>query len=577
MKRYRSTFLSVIFWAVMAVALFIFAFSLITVPNIQRDTYCRSDMDWYSSSGIPIDINNRSQIMSINRGYTYSIYFVADKDEENTTLAFKTNFSEVQVYINEKPVYSTKDNSNADKDGFFSFEAPVSGIHLADFEKVNKGDKITLKVDTFYKDTVFGVSNVLYGDSYDIVSYVFKKDIFGLLICVIVFAIGTLMFVFHFSFKNVISMHSIKYTACFSFLASLHVFSEWATLSFLFTVGNKAVYIIHALSFVYLFLPLIMFFTESVHYRTSTNMLRVSAVIQVIFILCITACAAFNVYDLHKSYRISEFVGLAQCIFIMIVLFYDMRKLKERRTSDLLLPVLHIVFNLCAIVGHILYDGNYISVLFIVSCLLFLSTVLIINMHEVASILRLSNEVEEMGKTAFTDALTGVGNTAAFNKKISHLEVVKLNYKSIAIIQFDINNLKTINDNLGHEQGDKLIKDGSAIIYKVFGKIGNVYRTGGDEFVGIICGDDAMTLCYSAIATFNMAIDEYNSDESHKFILQIAYGSEYYNSDSDRRYMTLKEIQKQADANMYIKKQRMKKTITKEQILKREPINENKY
>ncbi|MDE7281825.1 MAG: hypothetical protein K2N36_08830, partial [Ruminiclostridium sp.] len=96
-------------------------------------------------------------------------------------------------------------------------------------------------------------------------------------------------------------------------------------------------------------------------------------------------------------------------------------------------------------------------------------------------------------------------------------------------------------------------------------------------FVGIIYGDDAMNLCYNAIASFNMAIDEYNSDESHKFILQIAYGSEYYDSDSDRRYMTLKEIQKQADANMYSKKQRMKKTITKEQILKREPLNTNNF
>lgn len=577
MKRYSSPVISVIFWAVMAVVLFITAFCLITVPHTQKDTYCRSDMDWYSLSDVPVDINNRSQIMSITRGYNYSIYFVADKDEENTTIAFKTNFSEVQVYINDKRIYSTKDNSKDEEDGFFSFDAPVSGIHLANIDKLNKGDKIILKVDTYYKDTVFGVSNVLYGDSYDIVSYVFKKDILGMLICVIVFAIGTLMFIFHFSFKKVISIHSIKYTACFAFLASLHVFSEWATLSFLFTVGNKAVYIIHALSFVFLFLPLIMFFMDNVHYRTSSNLLRVSAVLQTVFILCVTACAAFNVIDLHKSYRFSEFVGLAQCIFILIVIINDLRKRKERRNSDLVLPLLYITFNLCAVVGHILYEGNYISVLFITSSLLFLSTVLIINMHEVASILRLSNEVEEMGKTAFTDALTGVGNTAAFNKKLNHLEVVKLNYKSIAIIQFDINNLKTINDNLGHEQGDKLIKDGSAIIYKVFGKIGNVYRTGGDEFVGIICGDDAMTLCYSAIATFNMAIDEYNSDDSHKFILQIAYGSEYYNSDSDRRYMTLKEIQKNADANMYIKKQRMKKTITKEQILKREPINTDKY
>lgn len=204
---------------------------------------------------------------------------------------------------------------------------------------------------------------------------------------------------------------------------------------------------------------------------------------------------------------------------------------------------------------------------------MFLSIVLIINMRKVAHILQLSNEVEEMGKAAFTDALTGIGNTAAFNKKIAHLEVVKLNYNSIVIVQFDINNLKTINDNLGHEQGDKLIRDGSAIIYKVFGKIGNVYRTGGDEFVCIICGNDAITLCYNAMASFDMAIDEYNSDESHKFILQIAYGSEYYSGEDDRRYMTLKEIQKKADSNMYKKKSEMKTKVTKEQILKREPLN----
>ena len=577
MKKYYSPFISIMFWIVMAVFLIVIAFGLFSVPKNQREAYCRSDMEWFSSNDLPIDINDHSQVSRITQNNVYSVYFVADKSEENTTLAFKTNFSEVLVYINDKQVYPSKENSDTEENGFFSFDAPVSGVHIADIEKVSKGDKICLEVKTFYSDTVCGVSNVLYGNSYDILNTVFNKDIFGMLICVIVFALGTLMFIFHFSFKKVISIHCIKYSACFAFLAALHVFSEWAILSFMFTSGSKAVYVIHTLSFVFMILPLIMFFMDNVYNRSAVSLLQISAVIQTIFILCITALAAFNIFDLHKSSRIAELVGLAQCIFILVVLFYDLGRKKEKRSSDWLLPVLYMFFNLCAVVGHILYDGNYISILFITSCLLFLSMVLIINMREVANILRLSNDVEEMGKAAFTDALTGVGNTAAFNKKINHLEVVKLNYKSIAIIQFDINNLKTINDNLGHEQGDKLIKDGSAIIYKVFGKIGNVYRTGGDEFVGIICGDDAMTLCYSAIASFNMAIDEYNSDDSHKFILQIAYGSEYYNSDSDRRYMTLKEIQKQADANMYIKKQRMKKTITKEQILKREPINVDKY
>lgn len=573
MKRYKSPFISLMFWVVMVIFLVITAISVISVPKNNNGTLCRSDMKWFTLNNTPLNLNDKSQVSSITQDKSYSAYFVADKDDENVTLAFKANFSEVQVYINDTLIYSTKNNSDTDNDIFFAFDAPVSGIHLTDIKKIDKGDKILLKVNTFYNDIICGVSNVLYGKSYDIVNTVFKKDIVGMLICVAVFAIGTLMFIFHLSFRNAIYLNGIKYAACFSFLAAFHAFSEWATISFMFIMGNKAVYMMHALTFIFMLLPIIMFFMENMKYRASYNCLRVSSIIQTIFTLCITIIAAVNIYDLHKSSAIVEWVGLAQCIFILVVLLFDLGKRKERRSSDVFLPILYLVFIICAILGHSLYDGIYISVVFILSCLMFLSIVLIINMRKVAKILQLSNEVEEMGKAAFTDALTGVGNTAAFNKKIAHLEVVKLNYNSIVIVQFDINNLKTINDNLGHEQGDKLIRDGSAIIYKVFGKIGNVYRTGGDEFVCIICGNDAITLCYNAIASFDMAIDEYNSDESHKFILQIAYGSEYYSSEDDRRYMTLKEIQKKADANMYKKKSEMKTKVTKEQILKREPLN----
>ena len=105
---------------------------------------------------------------------------------------------------------------------------------------------------------------------------------------------------------------------------------------------------------------------------------------------------------------------------------------------------------------------------------------------------------------------------------LSHQEVVKINYKTISIVYFDINNLKIINDTLGHEMGDKLITDASAMISRVFGKIGNIYRTGGDEFVAIICGDKAASLCDDAITDFEEVMDEYNSDTSHKFKLQVA-------------------------------------------------------
>ncbi len=575
MRKYRSPFISVVFWTVMLIFCAIIAYDLVSMPKNQNDVICRSDMQWFSNNDSPININDSAQISGIIHDNTYSVYFIQDKYEENTSIAFKTNFSEVQVLLNDTVIYSTKNGHDISTDGMFSLRAPASEIHIAGIKKINEGDKLSLKVTNFYDDTICGVSNVFFGHSEDIIDTIFKNDILGIILCIAVFAVCILMFIFHFAFRKAVSLHGIKYAACFAFFAALHSLSEWSTLSFLLIFGNNFLYVVHNLSFLFMFLPLIMFFTENVQFRTSVSCLQISAMLQIMVILGLSVLAAANIVDLHQILPISEWVGLVQCLFIFFVLFYDFSKKTEKRSLDFIRPVIYTVFLICAAIGHILCRGNSISVLFTFSSLLFLSAVLVINMREVAYTLSLSNEVEEIGKAAFTDALTGVGNTAAYNKKIKHLEVVKVNYKSIAIIQFDINNLKTINDNLGHEQGDKLITDGAAIIYKVFGKIGDVYRTGGDEFVGIIYGDKAMVSCHDALIMFERAIDEYNSDDSHSFILQIAYGADYYCSEDERRYLTLKEVQKQADANMYDKKREMKTHVTKEQILKKEPLSFN--
>lgn len=58
---------------------------------------------------------------------------------------------------------------------------------------------------------------------------------------------------------------------------------------------------------------------------------------------------------------------------------------------------------------------------------------------------------------------------------------------SIGVVYLDVNGLKEINDNLGHDSGDELLKACAKIIQNSF-EIGSYYRIGGDEFV-IICID----------------------------------------------------------------------------------------
>lgn len=572
MKKYRSPLISVTFWVVIAAFFVIMIHSFASMPKSDTSMLSQSDIEWFSQGDVPVDISDSKQILAITHDNTYTVYFYAKEYDENIVISFKTNFSEVNVLINDSTFYSSKNYSNVNNKGIFTFKAPSSEIHMTNIKRIEEGDKISLKVKSFYDGDICGVSNIFYGRAGDISDAIFRNDLLGIILCVVLFSLSILMFVFHFSFKKAISLNGIKYAAFFAFFAALHALSEGATLSFLLVFGNNSLFIVHNLSFAVMFLPLTMFFSENVQFRTSIGCLHIAAIVQAAAVLGVIILGITGICDLHESFLFVEFLGLAQSCFIFGILIYDFSRKSERRSSDLTLPVVYMIFTLFAVIGHGSSSGDTISVLFTVSCLLFLAFVLFINMRNVATSLQLSNEVEEMGKAAFTDALTGVGNTAAYNKKIKHLEVVKVNYKAIAIIQFDINNLKTINDNLGHEQGDKLITDGSALIYKIFGKVGEVYRTGGDEFVGVICGDRAMALCDEAALSFERAIDEYNSDESHKFILQIAYGVEYYSNDSDNRYLTLKEIQKKADAQMYMKKREMKTQVSIDQVLKRVPL-----
>jgi diguanylate cyclase (GGDEF)-like protein len=75
------------------------------------------------------------------------------------------------------------------------------------------------------------------------------------------------------------------------------------------------------------------------------------------------------------------------------------------------------------------------------------------------------------------DPLTTIGNRYALNEKLE-----KINHHFV-IVFIDFDGLKLINDNLGHKQGDALLVAGANLMRDEINKLGNVFRTGGDEFV----------------------------------------------------------------------------------------------
>ena len=565
MKRYRTAFFSILFW-IIAVAFFaLMGYYLITGVDSKIGERADPELNvkWYVSNNIEIDPDNHSFYSVIAEDNTFSIYHESECELSDARLAFETAFADVEIFLNDKSVYSTKDHSDLAVSRLFTFDAPTPELHFVDFGSIAKGDVIRADVVLYYNDGTDGISGLMYGEAEDVTDALVKNDSLGFFLCAVLFSFGVIMLAVRFASRRNGLTSGIEYIAFFAFFSAVFAFLRSLLISMDTGLSSDITYILSCLTFLLMFLPLILFFAENMTFRSTQNFLFADSVLQVLCVAVSVILSVIGVADLHTTHFYAEIIGIAQFLIILILLIVDFAKKIERRNSDLTLLIIYAIFLAISVTEQLFDVGSMIPILYVAACLFLIIAIAVARARMVSETLQSITETEKIGKLAFEDGLTGVGNTAAFRKKLSHLEVVKINYKTIAIVQFDINNLKTINDTLGHEMGDKLITDGSSMISRIFGKIGDVYRTGGDEFVAIICGDKAASLCDSAINNFEAAMDEYNSDTAHKFKLQVAYGVEYYRSDTDKRYTTLRQIQKMADEKMYRKKREMKEAAKK--------------
>ena len=166
--------------------------------------------------------------------------------------------------------------------------------------------------------------------------------------------------------------------------------------------------------------------------------------------------------------------------------------------------------------------------------------------------LRQRSELGTAKKLAYTDPLTGVKNKLAYVEDEAQMEekVATNVVGDFAVVVFDLNGLKTINDTKGHEKGDEYIVSSCQIITKYF-KTDRVYRIGGDEFAAILQGEDYLNR-YKNFDDFNaLMIQNAKSGDT-----VIASGISEFIRGEDENYQN---VFKRADRAMYRRKEELKK------------------
>lgn len=149
----------------------------------------------------------------------------------------------------------------------------------------------------------------------------------------------------------------------------------------------------------------------------------------------------------------------------------------------------------------------------------------------------------ETFEKAVKDSLTGLYNREYFFDYLKKsLEKLKRNHLKGFVIFLDLDNFKNINDNYGHETGDKVLKNFANILHKNFRDYDVIARYGGDEFI-IFMENHEKENIKKRFNILEKKVEEYFKN----FDISVSYGMSNYPDDAKN----VEELIKIADQRMY--------------------------
>lgn len=163
---------------------------------------------------------------------------------------------------------------------------------------------------------------------------------------------------------------------------------------------------------------------------------------------------------------------------------------------------------------------------------------------------------EALLKASETDEMTGVLNRAAITKKITTFLGTEGVNSSHALFMIDIDNFKRINDNLGHQEGDRLLVDLVSAVKACFRNTDLIGRVGGDEFFVLMKHCPARYIAEYKASALMSAVSNVCSAYK-RFDVSASVGISIYPVDGT----SLSELYKNADDALYYAKQHGKHTF----------------
>lgn len=482
--------------------------------------------------------------LAVNKNDPIQADYMFEHDyDSGSVLQIRASMQQIRVFLDQTLVFASEPPASS-----FLTLPQASVWHLVPLPPQLTGRKLTLEISSPV-DVMSGVVNpVVIGSANTLIWQLFIDQWPTLLMILFLVVIGLTSLILQLV-NHRLDDARLLYLGLFALSVATWFFSE-ARLMQLVT-GRQL--LIGSISYIMIaFIP--AFFLLYLRDTVLRQFRRLLTVAAVLFLLWCPTALSLQLAGLAHLIELAVYVNIATgmtVVMILVLLVISTRREHSRAARNMLLAFIGLgLATVSEVIAFLKSNFDMTAQYSRFGIMFFFALIVVESIRSVQRLVQADKEARMLSRLAYFDVMSGISNRLAFDRDIEQ-RIQRSDDGSFRLITMDINDLKVINDQHGHQAGDEAIRRFCHCLNEIFTAPDHCYRTGGDEF-SVICPQTGQAMFEDKIHRLQDCLST-RKDQPYPLITAIGSGI-FHMNDTE----TLHDFLNRVDQSMYRHKQKLK-------------------
>lgn len=476
--------------------------------------------------------------------------------DDPRSILFKTTHTIAEVWLDGEKIYEYGNEEDAPS----FMKSPGSCWHIVNIPEDSAGKSLEVRIIPVYDNYYGNEVSIVYGTRGNCVLKILMDSFKTLLLsCWILFASIICLLLYLGAVrrkrrdKTETKIEVFLNLGFFSLLIAVWTLAQCGFLQFLIPDG-RTLYFVDYFSFFLFPVP----FNFLLYDICKSRYHKGALIFPILYLANMAADVLLQctgIIDIFRLLPATHVIMVANAVYTVALILYEARKEGNDEAKKFQYPMcVLIVFGMAEMFLYYLRKFQQTSILLPIGTLLFIIMLIWIQVSQYYDQYIQKQKVIYLQKIANMDMLTEAMNRNAYEDMVKYLEESDIKLRTTGVVLFDLDNLKVINDNFGHEKGDEALKLCYQCISQAFQNVKNCFRIGGDEFAYVYHSDEK-DMIPERLKALELILKKTAETNKLEYPLSMSAGYAYYQPDID---FDFKDIVRRSDTMLYRQKRRKK-------------------